>query len=145
MVFPRQLGSGWPRKVVFSPCDTGTLARLVKLAAAAAISAWGKWGGAQEMGGGVLEASGSSPEPPPRKRALTPYCPLLAACDGPGSGGGLEAVLRSQVPSSTCVQIQVLPLQIYAAASRDFTSLLQFPWVLKEFNRGISHKGLWRG
>lgn len=50
MVFPRQLGSGWPRKVVFSPCDTGTLARLVKLAAAAAaaVSVWGKRGGGQE-------------------------------------------------------------------------------------------------
>ena len=91
---------------------------------------WGdrRWGG--------LEASGSSLDPPPQKGALTPHCPLLAAGDGPGSGGGLEAVLRSQVPSATCVQIQVLPLPIYAAASRDFTSLLQFPWVLKEFNRG---------
>ena len=95
------------------------------------------------MGG--LEASGSSPEPPPQKGALIPHCPLLAARDRPGSGGGLEAVLRSQVPSFTCVQIQVPPLPIYAAASRDFNSLLQFPWVLKEFNRGISHKGLWRG
>lgn len=76
------------------------------------------------------------------------YCPLLAACDqapGPASGGWLEAVLWSQVPSFTCVQVQALPLPIYAAASRDLTSLLQLPWVLKEFNRGICHKGLWGG
>ena len=35
---------------MFSPCDTGTLARLVKLAAAAAVLVRGQRGGGQETG-----------------------------------------------------------------------------------------------
>ena len=36
---------------MFSPCDMGTLVRLVKLAAAVAISVWGKCGGGTGDGG----------------------------------------------------------------------------------------------
>ena len=100
--------------------DTGTQAgsrRLLLLLS----WLWAKWGG--ERGWGVvLKASAKGPEPTPR--VLTTYCPLLAACDGQASRGWLEAVLRGQVP---CVQVQVLPLTICAAASKDFISLLQFP------------------
>lgn len=92
-------------------------------AAAATILAVGKMGRGEGLGA-VLKASAKGPEPTPQKRVLTTYCPLLAACDGQGSRGQLEAVLRGQLP---CVQVQILPLSTYAAASKDFISLLQFP------------------
>lgn len=123
---PRQLGSGWPRKVVFSPCDTGTLgeAREACQLLLLLLSRCGENGEGDRRRGSW--ASGNSLEPPCGKGR---YCPLLAACDQAQSQarGWLEAVLWSQVPSFTCVQVQALPLPIYAAASRDLTSLPSFP------------------
>lgn len=82
-------------------------------AAAATIPAAG------QMGRGTGDA-GSGPESSSaqllgQERVLTPYCPLLAACTGPGSRGWLQAGLWSQV---LCVQISVLPFTTLRACKQ---------------------------